>query len=61
MLISWWLLVDKVTDTATDLVNVEREGNILQDAMLPFYVMVHTVGHFDIVEWFSCDPVIGLL
>ena len=28
------LLVDTLTDTVIDLVNVNREGNILQDAML---------------------------
>ena len=39
---SWWRttpISDTATYTVTDLVNVEREGNILQDALLPFHVL----------------------
>jgi len=32
-------IFDAETDTVTDLVNIKREGNILQDAMLPFCVL----------------------
>jgi len=43
------------------MVNVEREGNILEDAiLLPFTrsCPVHTVDHFDSKRWFSCHLVI---
>jgi len=39
---SWWRTApvsDTATYTVTDLVNVEREGNILQDAVIPFHVL----------------------
>jgi len=32
-------IFDAETDTVTDLVNIKREGNILQDAMLSFWVL----------------------
>jgi len=38
---------DTATDTMRDLVNVKREGKILQDAMLPYRCsLVHTVDRF---------------
>jgi len=54
---------DTATDTVTHLMlNVEREVNILQDAMLlPGSCPVHTVDYFDSERWFSCDHVIFLL
>jgi len=33
------LLVDPGTGTVTDLLNIKREGNILQDALHPSYVL----------------------
>jgi len=30
---------DTATDTVTDLINIKREGNMLQDAMLPSCVL----------------------
>jgi len=45
----------------TDLVNVECEGNILQDAVLPPEVLFGAaVSHFDSEGWFVCDQVIFL-
>ena len=32
-------IIDTVTDTVTDLVNIKRDSNILQDAMLLSYVL----------------------
>jgi len=58
------LLVDTAIDTMTDLVNVKRESNIMQDAMLlsfPRFCMVHTVDRFGSEWWFSCDQMIFLM
>ena len=49
------LLVDTTTDTVTELANIKREGNILQDALVPSYM-----SHFYSEDWFSCDQVILL-
>jgi len=47
-----------VTDIVTVLVNVEREVNILQDAILSSYMscLLHTVDRLTL----NCDPVIFL-
>jgi len=51
-----------MTDTVTDLVDIKRNGNILQDARLPSRsYLVHTVDRFDSGGWFTCDQVIFLM
>jgi len=43
-----------VTDTVTDLVNIEHVGNRQQD---PRSYLVHPVSRFDSEGWFSCNQV----
>jgi len=54
-----FFLVDIMTDSVTDLVNIDRGGNLLQDAVFPFRSgLVRTVDCFDSEGWFSCNYVI---
>jgi len=50
---------DTATDTVTDLINIKREGNMLQDAMLPSCVLSGAQNR-SLCQWqvVHCDQVI---